>query len=186
MLSIEDVVRSTDRVLAFFKGTPEQKAQYATAIREAVGWMSPYEFEETCKVMVKDVVSGRMPTPKQFAAVYHQISKERGWVSKIERICPSCGGFTWVYCNVKRESGEVFRAMKGCPQCRKDYVIKEGLTEVVEPTPSQSEVWAKMSDAAKTVALEKGWQLAKGIGRKDFYERFVERVVLGKDVPLEE
>lgn len=201
-LSIQNILDSTDRLTAFFSASPEQKAQYAKALLEAVAWMKPYEFDEVCKAMVSEVTLGRKPVPKQFVAMYHKIAQERRWLTPQAKSCKICGGHTWVYCSVQREDGSRHRAMKGCPECRKGYQIAPWLSEVTDllekpetwgsptaedgPAPSEAHwaalrvQWESYNDAQKSEVLDKAESLATAMKKTKWLERFAENIVSPK------
>ena len=140
----DELVESMGRILSLYRlpkteSEKNHQNEYLATIFDAVGWMSPLQFDEVCGMIAQTAGGMKKPMPKDFIGAFKDLSSKRKWTRPQREACQRCEGIGFVNTILTNiETLEKRATMRPCPSCKPSEDIAEGYREDT-PSPPKSE-----------------------------------------------
>ena len=140
----DELVESMGRILSLYRlpkteSEKNHQNEYLATIFDAVGWMSPLQFDEVCGMIAQTAGGMKKPMPKDFIGAFKDLSSKRKWTRPQREACQRCEGIGFIDTILTNiETLEKRATMRPCPSCKPSEDIAEGYRED-PPSPPKSE-----------------------------------------------
>ena len=140
----DELVESMGRILSLYRlpkteSEKNHQNEYLATIFDAVGWMSPLQFDEVCGMIAQTAGGMKKPMPKDFIGSFKDLSSKRKWTRPQREACQRCEGIGFIDTILTNiETLEKRATMRPCPSCKPSEDIAEGYRED-PPSPPKSE-----------------------------------------------